>query len=111
MGGRDDAVVARWPADGAFAYRAALGEGIGDVVKMTSMALASMGGIQHEGACADLSYRFLSLGTGDGSQGGAEPEHAKGTVVQEDGKRIIFRTDEGDFFSLPTSAIAGRHAC
>jgi hypothetical protein len=91
-----DRAIDEWTANGAAAYRRALEAAIVGHVESIRIALRFMGGDEGRARPTSLLYRPTPSDLCS-SEAGA--------LMAEDKDRVIFRTDSGNFLSLPRSAL------
>lgn len=94
----DDAAVAAWAADGAAAYRSAVTEGVAEVAKMLRSDLPPDGHLPTIKDGEWTKIKFLDPSTNS-------RKNWKCTVLSESDRRLIFRFENGNVWSIPKALI------
>lgn len=92
----DDAAVGAWAANGGAAYRAAVTDGVAEIVKMLRCDLPPDGNLPDIRDGDWTRIKFLEPSTNDRVKWNC-------TIIDKSEHRIIFRFENGNIWSIPTS--------
>ena len=104
----DEEAIALWSAEGGASYRAAVDEGIAEIIRMLGIALPYVGGKEAGGPAEAAEIKVdVTHGRGDFGLKTSRTTY-RGTVLERGPERLVFRASPGWILSIPAADIEER---